>query len=332
MFVFLIFTSEYDQAILKDIEKGRWKAAREGVDTLSSLFMATKNVAVNYRIQHFIVTGIIKLTHTSLFSGANNFIDMTNHELLSKVIGFTKDEIRHVYADELKFTATNMKTSERNVMSLLKYWYNGYCFDGKTTCFNPFPVLKDLRQGILTEQGMIGATDAKWLRLTVDSTFGALTSKQKAPLVASASLNIKQIEEQTFNMPALLLQIGLLTLIPSDNQVSLSNANAAQQMMVCKPPNEYARVTILEMIQDSVMFSTSKLSETSSKIIQALCAFDHKQFSETIYAMILSTPYELAPRIQKSTLALSEHDKVGYLKTLASEAYIHRQIFTVLQL
>jgi hypothetical protein len=353
------------------MEQGRWNAAREGIETLRSLFMATKNMDIESRIKRFIVTGITRLTHTSMFSGANNFTDMTSDPLMSRIIGFTEDEIRTVYADELEAMARNMNRTVEDVVELLKRWYNGYCFDGLTTCFNPFPVLRDLQNGKVTKQGMTGATGTKWLRLGLNHGIDELLTKQKphpVPIQDCATLDIDHIEKMQFNVPALLLQIGLLTLVPVEkqtNSISISNSHSstnddddylnededdddnindgksANPLVLCRPPNKYACSTIRALIQDSIMFSPRALAPANVNFMKAFRTCNHHLFSQTIYSLVLSTPYQLLSYPKSKTMEnkqyvvsqlqnKNEHEKIDFLNEITGEFYIHRQIFTVL--
>jgi hypothetical protein len=72
-----LLVDEYDAAIIQDVSKGRWDAADAGVEALRSLFMSTKSPVIGSRIERCLVTGVARFAHTSLFSGANNFDDLT---------------------------------------------------------------------------------------------------------------------------------------------------------------------------------------------------------------------------------------------------------------
>jgi hypothetical protein len=135
-----LLVDEYDAAIIQDVTKGRWEAADAGLEALRSLAMSTKSPHFGSRIERCLITGVARFARTSLFSGANNFADLCGHPLLSRVLGFSEAEIRATFPAELERLAQGQGTDVNCAMQELAEWYNGYCYDGSSTCFNPFPV------------------------------------------------------------------------------------------------------------------------------------------------------------------------------------------------
>jgi hypothetical protein len=93
---------------------------------------------------------VARFARTSLFSGANNFEDLTSDPLLSAALGFSEAEIRATFGPELVRLGRdgmNRKTAD-DALHELAFWYNGYCFDkkGMAPCFNPYPVLVALQR------------------------------------------------------------------------------------------------------------------------------------------------------------------------------------------
>lgn len=93
------------------------------------------------------VTGILKLSQTSIFSGSNSFQDVSFNSEYSTLLGYTQEEI-HEYFDEYieNFANVNSITKEE-VYLKLKENYNGYSFDAeaKTSVYNPWSILNCLK-------------------------------------------------------------------------------------------------------------------------------------------------------------------------------------------
>ena len=244
-----LLVDEYDAAIIKDVSKHRWDAAEAGVDALRSLLVGTKSPDFGSRIQRCIVTGVAKFARTSLFSGANNFRDFTGHPLLTAAIGFTEQEIRTVFPSELQRLAVSLGTDVDGAVAELTRQYNGYCFDGQTTCFNPFAVLTALAEGELTEMELEGASGTNWLGLTPGVALHELMAKVREPVpvasksASSSSLDIANLEAHRVEVIPLLLQTGVLTLVPG-----LPKARELQ----CALPNEYARRSVQRMVETAL--------------------------------------------------------------------------------
>lgn len=88
--------------------------------------MSTKTSEAGDRIKHFVVTGVARFARTSLFSGANNFQDITKESLVTAALGFSEDEIRSCFSEELERLARSRGETADRALAMLARWYNGY--------------------------------------------------------------------------------------------------------------------------------------------------------------------------------------------------------------
>ena len=272
-----LLVDEYDHAIIQDVSKGRWAAADMGVEALRSLMMATKAPDVDVRIERCIVTGVARFARTSLFSGANNFSDLTNDPLLSRAIGFSEAELRATFPAELERLACTLQTDTNGAVTELASWYNGYCFDGASSCFNPFPVLTALKAGRITTTEMEGASGTDWLGLTPSSVVAGLAaSLQKGVPMNIASVDVTDLKAQRVDVVPLLLQLGLLLPV-------------AGQPTVCRPPNEYAQRSLQLMVSSALVVSPAELAPLAA----ALRARDRAAFSAFATLLLARIPRTL---------------------------------------
>ena len=274
-----LLVDEYDAAIIADVSEHRWDAAKAGVAALRSLLVATKSPDFGSRIQRCIVTGVAKFTRTAIFSGANNFSDFTGHPLLTAAIGFSEQEIRTVFPNELQRLAAALGKDVDGAVKELARHYNGYCFDGRTTCFNPFAVLTALAMGELTELELDGASGTNWLGMTPSTVLHELMLKLQDPIpVASkfaSSLDIADLQAHRVVVIPLLLQTGVLTLVPG-----LPTARELK----CALPNEYARRSLQRMVE------TALPGVKVSEMVAALHARSPKAFNAAARQMLERAP------------------------------------------
>jgi hypothetical protein len=244
-----LLVDEYDAAIIQDVVKGRWAAADDGLEALRSLLMATKSLDDGARIKRCIVTGVARFARTSLFSAANNFADMTDSPLLSRVLGFSEAELRGTFSAELARLAAGLGTDVDGAVAELARWYNGYCFDGATPTFNPYPVLLALRAGAITEREMEAATGTNWLGLTPGDVVAGLAEERElaGARADTTSLDIAELEARRVRVVPLLLQTGLLSLVRG-------------QPGLCRPPNEYARRSLQRMVETALAATPAALA------------------------------------------------------------------------
>ena len=277
-----LLVDEYDGAIIQDVAEGDWAAAKAGLKALRSLLMATKVPDVGARIERCLVTGVARFAHTSLFSGANNFADLTDDPLLSRVLGFSEGEIRTTFPAELARLAAATKTSEDEVVAELARWYNGYCFDGASSCFNPFPVLKALRAGAISERELEGASGTNWLGLAPRDVVAGLSQELQAGARAEAmSIDIADLEARRVRVVPLLLQTGLLSVI-------------AGTPARCRPPNEYARRSLQRMVETAIEVPPAAILPLAA----ALSSRDRAAFTAMALLLVAKTPrtiYKKAP-------------------------------------
>ena len=275
-----LLIDEYDAAIIRDVVKGRWEEADAGLDALRSLLMSTKAPDVGPRIERCLVTGVARFSRTSLFSGANNFADLTDAPLMSRVLGFSEAEIRATFPEELARLAGSLGTDVDGAVAQLAHWYNGYCFDGATSCFNPYPVLSALRAGKITERELEAASGTNWLSLTPGAVVAGLAEELRVGAhIDTASIDIDSLQAHQVRVVPLLLQTGLLSAV-------------AGQPEVCRAPNEYARRSLQLLAKKALAVSP----ETLAGVAAALRDRNREAFSAAVTRILEQLPRSLFKR------------------------------------
>ncbi len=122
----IVIIDEYDTPIQQGYSNGYYE---EIIDFMRNLFSAV--LKDNDVLEFGILTGILRVTKESLFSGLNNLIVNTIlDEKYSKYFGFT--------AQEVKEMSEYYNQSEK--MEEINKWYDGYIF-GKSEIYNPWSVI-----------------------------------------------------------------------------------------------------------------------------------------------------------------------------------------------
>jgi len=270
-----LLVDEYDGAIIQDVTKGRWAAADAGLEALRSLAMSTKSPHFGSRIKRCIITGVARFAHTSVFSGANNFEDITGDPLLSRVLGFSEAEIRATFPAELERLGGAL--GKDGAMQELTRWYNGYCFDGTSTCLNPFPVLTALKAGRITGKELEGASSYMWLGVQPAALLDSLGSAQLTQ--GETCIDIADLEAKVVHAAPLLLQTGLLTLVP--REIPAAAAASLDSPVHLVPPNEFARATLRATAARSVSMQkvlALGLNAIGRQLLEALRSRNHASF------------------------------------------------------
>jgi hypothetical protein len=92
-------------------------------------------------ISFIFVTGITKAAHLGLLSVFNSYDDMSIMPEYGALTGFTHSEIQRYFKKHIKNTAKSLKIGESVFLEKMRYYYDGFCFDGKTQVYNHFSTL-----------------------------------------------------------------------------------------------------------------------------------------------------------------------------------------------
>ncbi len=122
----VILIDEYDKPLLDNLHKiEQAKIVRDG---LKDFYTQIKDNDRN--IKYAMLTGVSKFAKVSLFSGANNFKDISLQKRYSDICGYTQNDLETVFKDYLKDVD----------MLLLKKWYDGFKFNGDDL-YNPYDIM-----------------------------------------------------------------------------------------------------------------------------------------------------------------------------------------------
>lgn len=122
----IVLIDEYDVPLDKAYQKGYYP---QMVSLIRSLF--SQVLKTNKNLYFAVITGCLRITRESIFTGLNNFKAGTISDLrFAEYFGFTSDEVRemlHYYNLEEKY-------------DILKEWYDGYHF-GDSDIYCPWDVI-----------------------------------------------------------------------------------------------------------------------------------------------------------------------------------------------
>ena len=96
------------------------------------------------------ITGVSSYSQTSIFSGANQFINISLDSKFATCCGYTREEIEHYFAPELKRAQEVTNLSHDELLKAMSYFYDGYSFSKKaaeqTRVFSPVSASLFLRE------------------------------------------------------------------------------------------------------------------------------------------------------------------------------------------
>jgi Predicted AAA-ATPase/PD-(D/E)XK nuclease superfamily len=89
-------------------------------------------------VEMVFITGVSKFAKVGIFSGLNNFTDISMHREYATMLGYTQAELELNFDDYLIEIATEMEITKAELLDKMRFWYNGYKFEENAkTVYNP---------------------------------------------------------------------------------------------------------------------------------------------------------------------------------------------------
>ena len=208
----ILLIDEYDVPLQSAYNNGYYD---EMVDFLRSMFSSA--LKTNDALERGILTGCLRISKESIFTGLNNFTvrNITDKEA-SDCFGFTQKEID----DLLKYYDLIEKRPE------IKDWYDGYLF-GKTEIYNPWSALNYIKKLLSDDQFLAisfwaNTSSNELVRLYIENATlkmkeefeqlinGKSIIKKIVPELTYREMNFKNVKDMNDNVYSFLLFTGYL--------------------------------------------------------------------------------------------------------------------------
>ncbi len=254
----ILLIDEYDVPVAKASSHGYYD---EMLDVMRGMMQALKD---NSALRFAVITGCLKITKESIFTGMNNFVsDTIADSRLNEYFGFTQKEVDQILKD----------AGAEKYAEAIREWYDGYHF-GDVDVYCPWDVMNYLRDIKKNPQAQPASywkntSDNAVIRSFIDIA-GSNITKQLETLLSGGYI-VKQIDENlTYdylhsseeNLWSVLYLTGYLTQVrEKDLRESLP-----EKMMALQIPNK----EILDIYETTVM----KWFSDSTKVWSRKALFD----------------------------------------------------------
>jgi hypothetical protein len=133
----VVLIDEYDKPIIDHVDD--IEIARNNREVLKNFYGVLKYS--DQYLRFVFLTGVSKFSKVSLFSGLNNLEDITIDARFVTIAGITQDELGTYFIEHLSKLQKQEKLSREELVEQIRFWYNGYSWDGVTQVYNPFSLL-----------------------------------------------------------------------------------------------------------------------------------------------------------------------------------------------
>ncbi|HMV79583.1 MAG TPA: AAA family ATPase [Leptospiraceae bacterium] len=295
----VILIDEYDKPIvdrLTDLE-----LAGKMRDVLKNFYSVLKGS--DEYIKSVFITGVSKFSQVSIFSGLNNITDISFFPEFSSLLGYTQEELESCFSDRMSYLKNRTGMNEQEILNKMKFWYNGYSWDGTTRVYNPFSVLNFFNTGEFHNFWFQTGTPTFLIRHIKAEKISvpSMENIEASPETFESS----GIEETSFH--SLLFQTGYLTV----REIRIRNN---EKRYILDYPNEEVKRSFFVHILNSFLDGKKSVGQVSP-IVQDMNSDlrnnDLNSFILRLRSIFASIPYTLH---------------------IDSEAYYHSLFYMILKL
>ena len=276
----VILVDEYDKPLLDNLNNK--KMYPEIKRTLHDFYQVIKAEDANERF--VFLTGVSRFAGLSIFSGLNNLNDITlNHKYLT-ICGYTQEELEDNFKEYIGDTSKYLKISYDKTIDMIRHWYNGYSWDGKTFVYNPFSTLLffDNKE-----------PKSYWFK-TGTPTFLIDQIRKKNDLVTFVSnqkTNSNSLEgnaSDDIEMITLLFQTGYLTIKKREQK-----EDNTIQYSLDFPNMEVRKAFLNSLIKEYSHKELVEVDEINRNIAKALEEKDPNNLQKCLTELFANIPYDL---------------------------------------
>ncbi|MDR2705098.1 MAG: AAA family ATPase [Planctomycetaceae bacterium] len=275
----VVLIDEYDKPITSHLFDSHLNPIRTAVHDFYQIIKSSDKY-----LQFVFLTGVSKFSGLSVFSALNNLDDITLQKEYAAVCGYTQEELENNFSEHIDSAAEYLKMTKEYLLEQIRYWYNGYTWDGKTAIYNPFSTLNFFKVHRFADY---------WFRTGTPTFLIDIIQRRNSmedvlePTIGDESIFNEYDPENISEIP-LLFQTGYLTI----KQMELMPDGCAEYTLGI--PNMEVNKALLKCLLKAYGkypddLYIDKLRRTMQ---QQITNFDESGFARSLEAMIATVPYD----------------------------------------
>jgi len=196
-------------------------------------------------------------------------------------MGITEKELKKYFSQHIKNIALKENLNKEEVLKKIKYWYDGYSWDGIKRLYNPFSILNLFDSNVFDNYWFATGTTTFLINLMKSEKY-EITDLEKVT-VGKMVFDCYDIENMDIN--SLLFQTGYL---------SIENVDEKLRLYTLTYPNMEVKESFLNYLLGD--FIDEKISRVRPLYIRLIKAFEEEKIDEAIkiiQGMFAKIPYTL---------------------------------------
>ena len=200
----VLLVDEYDKPILDNLNKPSLPQIKQ---VMAAFYAMVKSLDPDLRF--VFISGVSKFAKVSVFSGMNSLTDISMSFDYATLCGITQQELECSFAQPIETLATSEKLSHEQLLSQIKYWYNGYQFHHRSVgVYNPYSVLSLFNNKEFKNYWFTTATPTFLLELLKEKQYDIKNLSQ----FELGESGFEVCEPENMEVQSLFVQTGYLTI------------------------------------------------------------------------------------------------------------------------
>jgi len=291
----VVLIDEYDKPIIDHITD--IKKASENREVLREFYSVLKGS--DEYIKFVFITGVSKFSKVSIFSGLNNLKDITLYDEFSTIMGITQEELTGYFPLYIKELGEKEELSEEEILEKIKYWYDGYSWDGIKRLYNPYSILN-----------LFDSKKFKnyWFATGTTTFLIELIKKEKYEITSLENITVSEYVFDSYDIE----NIGLNSLLFQTGYLTVKRVNKKTGLYTLTCPNSEVKESILNYLLGEMI--DREVSLVKPLYLELKQFFQEEQIDKAI-------------DIIKSMFA-----KIPYTLHIDAESYYHSLFYIILTL
>jgi Predicted AAA-ATPase/PD-(D/E)XK nuclease superfamily len=278
----VVLIDEYDKPITDYLLEPEKRDAHQAV--LRGLYGVLK--PLNAYLHQVFFTGVSKIGKLSLFSDLNQLEDISLDPRYAQLCGYTRAEIEAAFPDWVVRAQEQFKLEVEPFWDAVKFWFNGFSWDGAHRLYCPFSFLLFLSQPAFKSYWYETGTPTFLVDLIKTNQLNPLEFEHKA----ASQQEIGSLSLDTVNPTSLMFQTGYLTI------ESISSTLTGVRYVLEYPNNEVRQAFSQHLLQWYSTRNADYMNSLGYKVHDAIAAQDWTALFDNATQAYSSIPYLITPR------------------------------------
>ncbi len=272
----VILIDEYDNGILETLDSP--KEEQEAMSNVLRAFYKQPKAMDRY-VKFCMVTGVARFGSYTLFSGPNNYSDISMDPQFAAICGLTQHELLSAFCEGIDNLSKKLNQNREGTIEALRQKYDSYRFtESKELVYNPFSLLNAFAEKRLANYWIKSGTSKVFVKYLTRSEFDLL-ELQKI-WVKSDRMEEKYSTEDSI---PLLFQTGYLTI-----------KEVKDGLFRLGIPNGEVRSALVDQLMPIYLgISEDEFPEMLSKLQRLVRNGDVPEWIAQIKVMMSKIPYRL---------------------------------------